>query len=688
MISVLILTAGRPQHLQRCLDALMRGMHTPEEIAVLVTRPDRETEDLLRGFTCDALQWRTWETESGSYAEARNAVVHMAKHQKIAFIDDDCVPADDWLLRASDDLNRFDAVGGIVTPSRPLAYPAWWDPDMAWMAGFSVPRALNDPSGAFCYPQAANLAMRRAVAMTEPFQEMGGKFSSTLQDYAVGREDAELWRRLRVKGYATALDPELQVFHHIPQERLQYEALLTRARHDGSALMRREMNEVAMQQAWRDEAYWPLSIARQYLFKPWPNDPQRTADRLWHARQKQLLKTWLEVADEAQMETYRRARKAAVKHVITSEFKRPLGKAIIGINRVIGPRKDFVIPPRRALVVSAGYLGDAILTTIVANSWRISHPSIKVDAAVTSNSAFVLLHDQQVFDRVHRISVKPGPVNPSLKQVIDGGEYDVIIAPHFHSAIYPRMSHLFRPFGPPVITFNDDNGMERHSDRMRASLRLHIDPIRNMLLSIADLFSIAAPMQELRQWMPHFLDSEAEQAEQFVKEINSSGKTLIALHPGAGKPDKEWEWERWFELADALEKRGFCCLFICDDTLLPRLRSDLERHDLQASVAVPDIRQMALILRMCAMLISPDTGPRHLAAAMNSRTIGIYGGMDERRWGPWFNPQDHANIRAATWDLLPEELAGLPQNHQCTLVSVQQVMAAVEKIIIKTGEND
>lgn len=684
MTSVLILTAGRAGALIRCLDGLAGATRVPDETVVLLTRDDPETEEALKRHSLQSLRWDVWRPYEGggSYAEARNALVIRAQGEKLAFLDDDCIPAPDWLERAEKALDRFDAIGGLVTPAQALRYPTWWDPEMGWLAGISVPRALVERTGAYCYPQAANLAIRRAALIAEPFQEVGGGFSSSTGDYATGREDAELWRRLRVKGYSTAFDAEMIVYHQIPQERLDYPTMMERARHDGAASVQRETNPIALDLAWRDVAYGPLLMLRRYLGCPWPNDPRRALDRLWLSRQQAVVDAWHSLNGQDHEKTWQSARKAAIHHVVKSELKRPIGKAILLLNKLMGPRREFAIPPRKMLVASAGFLGDAILTATVVNSWREQWPGVQVDAALASGSAVELLHDQHIYHSIWHVAAKPRNGAAKLSAVIDHGQYDVVVAPYFHDSIYPKTGHLFRTFGPPVIMFAQDNGLRRQSDIGRATLRLQRNLTRNELPALQDLFSLAGSIDKIWPWMPVFTEQEESEAERTLQQVNPAGLPLVALHPGTGRADKEWVWDRWFVLGAALSQRGLRVLYLCHPTLQLKIEQSCSHLGVNAAVlAGKDLRQMAIQLRESALLISPDTGPRHLASAMGAATVGIYGSTDERRWAPYFDPERHRNVRAVTYDLTAEELCPRPENYQCALVTVDQVLQAAMDLL-------
>lgn len=99
----------------------------------------------------------------------------------------------------------------------------------------------------------------------------------------------------------------------------------------------------------------------------------------------------------------------------------------------------------------------------------------------------------------------------------------------------------------------------------------------------------------------------------------------VIILPGAGKPNKLWPAERWREIAkntNALIAWG------------PNERSLAE--SIGGRLAPPtNLRELASLLRSAKLVIGGDTGPLHLAAALGTRVIGLYGPTNVRRNGPY-----------------------------------------------------
>jgi heptosyltransferase I len=103
-------------------------------------------------------------------------------------------------------------------------------------------------------------------------------------------------------------------------------------------------------------------------------------------------------------------------------------------------------------------------------------------------------------------------------------------------------------------------------------------------------------------------------------------RNRIVLLPGAGRPEKLWPVDRFRELVarypDAIVAWG------------PGERERAE--EIGGTLAPPTgLRELAFLLRSARVVVGADTGPLHLAAAMGTRCIGLYGPTDPRRNGPY-----------------------------------------------------
>lgn len=108
---------------------------------------------------------------------------------------------------------------------------------------------------------------------------------------------------------------------------------------------------------------------------------------------------------------------------------------------------------------------------------------------------------------------------------------------------------------------------------------------------------------------------------------------FLALHPGSGSPRKNWPVERFAALADALAPQEPFALIDgpADRAVSARLASIARR-----AVPVRDrsVSFVAALLRRARLCVGNDSGISHLAAAVGTPTLALFGPTDPVVWGP------------------------------------------------------
>ena len=113
-------------------------------------------------------------------------------------------------------------------------------------------------------------------------------------------------------------------------------------------------------------------------------------------------------------------------------------------------------------------------------------------------------------------------------------------------------------------------------------------------------------------------------------------KPIISIHTGAGNIHKQWTTEGFAEVADWLSAQGFQVIFVGADRDLEKINATLslighKAYNLGGSLSIGEL--MALF-EMSSLFLGNDSGPMHLAAAMGTPVVALFGPVDERRWRP------------------------------------------------------
>jgi heptosyltransferase-1 len=132
----------------------------------------------------------------------------------------------------------------------------------------------------------------------------------------------------------------------------------------------------------------------------------------------------------------------------------------------------------------------------------------------------------------------------------------------------------------------------------------------------------------------------------------------IVLLPGAGKANKLWPVERFRELAARIGPKALAVWGPGERDLADAIG---------ARVAPPtNLRELAWLLQKAEVVIGADTGPLHLADALGTKVIGLYGPTDSRRNGPYRQLQHCIDrFHSTKW---------------MESISVEEVMTMLEKV--------
>ncbi len=200
-------------------------------------------------------------------------------------------------------------------------------------------------------------------------------------------------------------------------------------------------------------------------------------------------------------------------------------------------------------------------------------------------------------------------------------------------------------------------GFDRNAIREKPALlftnrKVHVDTTKHVIEQNLELFRSAVAELPLSASLPKAVADATALLKWDIYAPPAEKTEDVVILPGAGKPNKLWPVDRWREVAkntNALIAWG------------PNERELAER--IGGRLAPPtNLRELASLLRSATLVIGGDTGPLHLAAAMNTRVVGLYGPTNAWRNGP-YGQLDHC-IQEKSMDE----------------ISVEAVMKMVERV--------
>jgi glycosyltransferase involved in cell wall biosynthesis len=207
-VSVVVPTRDRPATLEPCLRSLLCSEHDSFEVVVVDQSTDDRSEEVVRQLTDARLRYIR-SSERG-LSRARNAGLDQARGEVIAFTDDDCTVAPDWLNYVEADCTEpggARVLYGFFTPGRP-------DTPDTFTPKFEPPRTRLLRSRSVTQRYTGLVAGGNMSAHRQVFEEIGG-FDPVLGAGGTfpSSEDHDLMERALQAGFKVAFDPHAVVFH-------------------------------------------------------------------------------------------------------------------------------------------------------------------------------------------------------------------------------------------------------------------------------------------------------------------------------------------------------------------------------------------------------------------------------------------------------------------------------------------
>lgn len=116
--------------------------------------------------------------------------------------------------------------------------------------------------------------------------------------------------------------------------------------------------------------------------------------------------------------------------------------------------------------------------------------------------------------------------------------------------------------------------------------------------------------------------------------LPATARACVSIHPGSGSAAKNWPLERFLAVAAVLRADGAQPVVVAgeaEEGLLPVLRR--EAPDLPR-ICCPDLAAVAGALAACVLHVGNDSGLAHLAAAVGTPVVAVFGPSDPARWAP------------------------------------------------------
>jgi 3-deoxy-D-manno-octulosonic-acid transferase/heptosyltransferase-1 len=316
----------------------------------------------------------------------------------------------------------------------------------------------------------------------------------------------------------------------------------------------------------------------------------------------------------------------------------------------------------RILIIRLSAIGDVVRVIPALHCIREVFPNAQIDWVVESKSAEVL-RSSPVLDNIILFE-RSDEFIPSLKEFfttakqIRANRYDYVVDFHgiFKSGVFARYSG-----SPARIGFERPRSQELSYLATNKKVKLGPEIVNRMHenLALCDAFykgpksldvALAVPEEDI-MLMEHFFEDQFHGA-----------KTIVAIHVPVERPEKQWPIQYFSEVIDMLLSDGRFDVVL---TWGPGQREIVEqvsqtcKRDPVISPQLSTLRQYMALIQCADMYLGGDTGPMHIASALDVAVVALFAGTNPAQHSPLREPLEVLSEYPSgeTRQKLPETLA-------------------------------
>jgi heptosyltransferase I len=338
--------------------------------------------------------------------------------------------------------------------------------------------------------------------------------------------------------------------------------------------------------------------------------------------------------------------------------------------------------PHFCIVLLTG-LGDVVNGLPLVNAIRDAQPHARITWVVEPVPSGILEGHPSI-DRIVTYRRRDGirGLMPLWRDLRAGEPIDITVNlnVYFKSAWPTLFSRAPRRLG-----FGKDRAFEGvwlfSNEHLPQARRSHT---ADMFLEFARYLDVPAANPE---WRITFSETEIEERARFLRELAS--RPIATIVPASATHKKDWMAERWAMVADSLERDfGFTVVLAGGPGEREQAiaREIINRSSATIHWGMSDsVRRLSWIVSASNLVLAPDTGPVHIARALDVPVIGLYGHTNPWRVGPWRAFQDLWVDNYTEPSKEPDPSNRSPKWNRMPTITVAQVLDKVQRAVDNYG---
>ena len=323
------------------------------------------------------------------------------------------------------------------------------------------------------------------------------------------------------------------------------------------------------------------------------------------------------------------------------------------------------------LIIRFSSLGDVVMATAVVEALHQRFPLAHI-SFLTKNNYTGIFNDDKRISRVIGINDHEHPND--IIRLLGNAPFDAVV--DLHSSLRSRM-----------VTFGIKSSMKlrvtKHSFLRRLMVWSRLK-YRRTFDVLGSYLQTVAPLGITEKTLPRLIPS-SEAMRKVEKLFGEWDKKVIGFAPGAKHPMKRWNEVSYAHLADEVSRLGYLPLFIGDTNdswVIGRIRGQMEEKS-QSLAGRINLAETVSLMTHFSCLVTNDSGPMHLAGALNVPFVAIFGPTHpDLGFVPGYLSEKiiHSGVACSPCSVHGEKPCRMPERFCMDMVSWEMVLKEVTNL--------
>ena len=302
---------------------------------------------------------------------------------------------------------------------------------------------------------------------------------------------------------------------------------------------------------------------------------------------------------------------------------------------------------QRVLVIKLQHLGDVLLTSPVFSTLKQNHPHLEIDALVYADTACILEGNPYIsniltIDRAWKNDTREKIIQElHLYRRLKQRNYQLLIS------LTDRMravwlTRLLRPTFSVAPKYPHKRGkFWRNSfshvfsqpQLPRHTVEIHLDALRRIGLY---------PQEESKRLLMPINTAADDKISNLLESKNLQAGQYIVIHPASRWMFKSWNIQGFAEVLQALTSRNIAVVMVSGPDISEwEYVKTILRYKPNSAIDVSgqlNLPELAALIAKASCFIGLDSVAMHIAAAVNTPCVALFGPSSEQSWHPWQVP--------------------------------------------------